>query len=54
METICIRCGESFETDNWNVDVCPDCEMELAQLEQEETSDFEYEDTSGIDFDDDF
>ena len=53
METICIRFGESFESDSWGVDVCPNCEQELSRLENEDDMEMEYEDSDGWGSDDD-
>ncbi|MBU2651189.1 MAG: hypothetical protein KKA81_09660 [Bacteroidetes bacterium] len=54
METICIRCGNSFETDTWNMDVCPDCELELSRLENEEEMESEFEESDDWSSSDDY
>ncbi len=36
METICIRCAISFDSDSWEVDLCPKCELELGLAEKGE------------------
>ncbi|MEA3479172.1 MAG: hypothetical protein U9R60_13380 [Bacteroidota bacterium] len=33
MEAICIKCSCPFESDTWNMDICPRCETELIELE---------------------
>ncbi|MDT8394016.1 MAG: hypothetical protein RQ761_09225 [Bacteroidales bacterium] len=53
METICNRCGDSFESDDMGIDLCPVCEIELSELENEESLEYEYDDTAGWE-DDDF
>jgi Zn finger protein HypA/HybF involved in hydrogenase expression len=35
MEATCIKCGRAFESDSWNMDICPVCENELIELEKE-------------------
>ncbi len=34
MEATCIKCGRSFESETWNMDICTTCENELIELEQ--------------------
>jgi len=54
METICIRCGISFESESWEVDVCPDCELELSLAESEDQQEAQYDDSGDWNSDDDF
>ena len=36
METTCIRCGEPFDTEEFDLDVCPKCEAELNRLDSDD------------------
>lgn len=36
METICIRCGEPFDTEEFDLDVCPRCEAELNRMDSDD------------------
>lgn len=47
METVCIRCGNSFDSDSLDMDLCPNCDLELNELDEME------ERNSGFDDDDD-
>jgi predicted nucleic acid-binding Zn-ribbon protein len=52
MESICIRCGSSFETDSWDLDLCPECEIELSELEKDEQRGYELKESGEWDDDD--
>jgi len=40
MEATCIKCGRSFESDTWNMDICSTCENELIEFEKDMEDDF--------------
>ena len=44
METICIRCDISFESDSLDMDLCPNCEIELKELDEIEEGSVDFED----------
>ena len=44
METICIRCNISFESDSPDMDLCPNCEIELKKLDDTEEWSVDFED----------
>ena len=54
METNCIRCGNSFDSDSWEIDVCENCELELSMLEKEDRLETQFDDSGEWDSDDDF
>ena len=44
MENFCIRCGNSFESDSLDSDLCPECESELDLLDNDDSLELEYDD----------
>ncbi len=40
MESICIRCGKAFDSDNWDMDLCLQCDSDLVDLESDDNDGF--------------
>ena len=53
MDNLCIRCGNSFESDSLDLDLCPECESELNALDNDDSLELNYDDADGWGSDDD-
>lgn len=52
METVCERCGKTFDSDEWTIDLCQDCEMELSEFENDEGNDYVTDNADDYSYDD--